>query len=283
VSGNPLGRPAGSMNEATRIAALLLGGEAGALTRKAIDLALAGDLAALRLCLDRIIAPQREQPAAFALPDLKTPAAFDAPKRRPRAQRPLPAKANRGDAPLDASAAMAALARAAAAGEVTPGAAEALARVLEAQARIAALSERRAAERIAARHAEIAPRLELRVCLLMAYHVRVPHAVGALVDAGLKERCEAVLRLGLAAMQTLSTIPDTRELCEADFAFLAEHPLPLVRSGPHPIAAEMLVAQKRLCAWLDRPHNQRNLDEKLARYAAAQRQQEGSTQARELT
>ena len=61
-SGNPAGRPPGIMNQATRDAAVLLSGEAGALTRKAIEMALAGDIAALRLCVDRIIAPQRDQP-----------------------------------------------------------------------------------------------------------------------------------------------------------------------------------------------------------------------------
>src|SRR5712692_975854 len=72
VSGNPAGRPAGILNQATRTAAVLLTGEAGALTRKAIELALAGDIAALRLCIDRIIAPQREQPVAFAMPPIGT-------------------------------------------------------------------------------------------------------------------------------------------------------------------------------------------------------------------
>jgi hypothetical protein len=42
-SGNPVGRPRGSTNRAARAAELLLDGEAEALTRKAIELALAGD------------------------------------------------------------------------------------------------------------------------------------------------------------------------------------------------------------------------------------------------
>jgi hypothetical protein len=36
----------------------LLDGQANALTQKAIDLALGGDMAALRLCLDRILPPR---------------------------------------------------------------------------------------------------------------------------------------------------------------------------------------------------------------------------------
>ena len=38
----------------------LLDGEAEALTRKAVDLALEGDTTALRLCLERIAPPQRD-------------------------------------------------------------------------------------------------------------------------------------------------------------------------------------------------------------------------------
>jgi hypothetical protein len=58
-SGNPKGRPAGARNKATQTAELLLDGEAEALTRRAVELALAGDGMALRLCLERIIPPRR--------------------------------------------------------------------------------------------------------------------------------------------------------------------------------------------------------------------------------
>jgi hypothetical protein len=66
-SGNLKGRPP---NPSPLAAALLLDGEAEALTRKAIDLALAGDPAALRLCLDRIVGPRRGRPVIFALPEI---------------------------------------------------------------------------------------------------------------------------------------------------------------------------------------------------------------------
>ena len=69
-SGNPAGRPLGSRNHATRTAEILLDGEAEALTRKAVSLALDGDALALRLCLDRVIAPRRDRPAQFALPPI---------------------------------------------------------------------------------------------------------------------------------------------------------------------------------------------------------------------
>ena len=75
-SGNPAGRPRGSSNRAMRAAELLLDGEAAALTRKAVELALAGNQAALRLCLDRTVAQHvlpadqrhRDQAAARILP-----------------------------------------------------------------------------------------------------------------------------------------------------------------------------------------------------------------------
>jgi hypothetical protein len=54
-SGNPAGKPKGTRHKATQAAMVLLGGEAEALTRKAVELALEGDVTALRLCLDRIV------------------------------------------------------------------------------------------------------------------------------------------------------------------------------------------------------------------------------------
>ena len=73
-SGNPAGRPRGSSNRATRAAELLLDGEAAALTRKAVELALAGDQAALRLCLERTVAPRRERSVELALPPIRSAA-----------------------------------------------------------------------------------------------------------------------------------------------------------------------------------------------------------------
>ena len=67
-SGNPAGRRPGSRNRATLAAEALLEGEAPALTRKAIALALAGDTTALRLCLERIVPQRKSRAAAFELP-----------------------------------------------------------------------------------------------------------------------------------------------------------------------------------------------------------------------
>jgi len=50
----------------------LLEGEGEALTRKAIELAKAGDMQALRLCMDRLAPPRRDSPVAFDVPEMKT-------------------------------------------------------------------------------------------------------------------------------------------------------------------------------------------------------------------
>ena len=65
------------------------------ITRKAIDLALAGDLTAIRVCLDRIVPPRRDRTVAFELPRMETAA--------------------------DAIKALSAVAEAVAAGEISPG------------------------------------------------------------------------------------------------------------------------------------------------------------------
>ena len=104
-SGNPAGRRPGSHNKATEIAELLLAGEAEALTRKTLELALAGDSAALRLCLDRLIPRRRGRPVQVAV----------APVRR---------AADLGDT-------MAAITTAAVGGAITPAEAAELARVVE--------------------------------------------------------------------------------------------------------------------------------------------------------
>src|SRR6266853_1573081 len=64
-SGNPAGRPRGCRDHVNRAARLLLAGEGEALTRKAVELALAGDPTALRLCLERIVGPYRERVGEF--------------------------------------------------------------------------------------------------------------------------------------------------------------------------------------------------------------------------
>jgi hypothetical protein len=69
-SGNPKGREKGSRNVTTLALEALLDGQATALTQKAINLALTGDLAALRICLDRILPPRKDRPLTFHFPEI---------------------------------------------------------------------------------------------------------------------------------------------------------------------------------------------------------------------
>lgn len=105
TSGNPSGTPTGSRNRATLIAQELLDGEAEKLTRKCIDLALEGNPMALKLCVERLSPPRRERSVNLSLPKIV--------------------------GLEDHPAALGEVARAAAAGEVTPAEAAALSGVLE--------------------------------------------------------------------------------------------------------------------------------------------------------
>ena len=67
--GNP-GRPKGSRHKVTLATQALLDGEGEVLTRKAVELALAGDVTALRLCLERITPARKDAPVLFDLPPM---------------------------------------------------------------------------------------------------------------------------------------------------------------------------------------------------------------------
>jgi hypothetical protein len=73
-SGNPSGRPKGARNKATVAVEALLENEAEALTRKVIDLALGGNMPALRLCFERLLPPRRDRGVAFDLPKIESAA-----------------------------------------------------------------------------------------------------------------------------------------------------------------------------------------------------------------
>ena len=77
-SGNPAGRRTGSRNKATLAAAALLAGEAEALTRKAVEMALDGDPIAMRLCMERVLPPCRERSVEFKLPAIEGTASGEA-------------------------------------------------------------------------------------------------------------------------------------------------------------------------------------------------------------
>ena len=64
------GRPKGARNRTTQAVIALLEGEAEALSRKAVEMALAGDTVALRLCLDRLAPPRKDNPVQFTLPQM---------------------------------------------------------------------------------------------------------------------------------------------------------------------------------------------------------------------
>ena len=73
--GNRLGgSKAGSRHRVTRAIEALLEGQHEALTAKAIEKGLAGDMVALRLCLDRLAPPRKDAPISLALPPVRTAA-----------------------------------------------------------------------------------------------------------------------------------------------------------------------------------------------------------------
>lgn len=114
-SGNPAGKPKGTRHRVTMLAELLLDREAETLLRKAIELALGGDTVALRLCLERIMAPRRDRPVQFRLPELVSA--------------------------CDATKAVAAISVAVARGELTPGEAAELSRLIEAYVKVLEATE----------------------------------------------------------------------------------------------------------------------------------------------
>ena len=73
-SGNPGGRPRVSRNRATLLMESLLADDAEAIGRKAIEMAKQGDMAAIRLCMDRLAPARKGEPVAFELPPLDKPA-----------------------------------------------------------------------------------------------------------------------------------------------------------------------------------------------------------------
>src|ERR1700733_6070551 len=70
-SGNPKGRPQGSRNKTTLTLEALFDSEAENICRKCVEMALGGDIIALRLCMERILPVRRERAIVFELPELK--------------------------------------------------------------------------------------------------------------------------------------------------------------------------------------------------------------------
>jgi hypothetical protein len=104
-SGNPAGRPRGARNRTTILLQNLLAADAEAIARKAIDLAKDGDIAAIRICMERLTPTRKSEPVELDLPPLGTAA--------------------------DSVDAAATIVAAAAAGELTPSEAADLANVVD--------------------------------------------------------------------------------------------------------------------------------------------------------
>jgi Family of unknown function (DUF5681) len=73
-SGNPAGRPRGALNRATVLAQNLLSEGAERIAGKVIELAEQGDMTALRVCMDRLVPVIKHQPIAVELPPIEKPA-----------------------------------------------------------------------------------------------------------------------------------------------------------------------------------------------------------------
>lgn len=71
VEGNP-GRPQGARNKVTRAAYEALEEHAGRLTEKVVELALEGDVAALRLAMERLIPSRKDAPVEIDLPPVQS-------------------------------------------------------------------------------------------------------------------------------------------------------------------------------------------------------------------
>jgi hypothetical protein len=104
-SGNPAGRPRGSRNRSKLLFQDRLDADVEAIADKVVALAKAGDIAAIRLCVDRLLPVRKGEPIEFELPPFETAA--------------------------DTVRAAAMIATAVSAGELTPAEAADLAKVLD--------------------------------------------------------------------------------------------------------------------------------------------------------
>lgn len=66
------GRPPGSRNKITQLVEQLVEGQAEQLVRKVLELAHAGDVACLRMVLDRLWPPRKGHPVNIAMPPINT-------------------------------------------------------------------------------------------------------------------------------------------------------------------------------------------------------------------
>jgi Family of unknown function (DUF5681) len=114
-SGNPAGKLPGTRNRTSVLIETLLLGDAEDVTRKVLELAKAGDMIAIKLVLDRLAPPRRDQPVRIRLPRLSCAA--------------------------DAARAMSIIAAAVAVGRLTPDEGVGLARLMESYIRTTEAAE----------------------------------------------------------------------------------------------------------------------------------------------
>jgi len=70
-SGNPSGRPRGALNRATVLAQELLSARVEGIAGKLIELAEGGDMRAIRVCMERLMPVIKHQPIAVELPPME--------------------------------------------------------------------------------------------------------------------------------------------------------------------------------------------------------------------
>jgi len=68
-SGNPRGRPKGTLDKRVALRDMLTP-HAEELIKVCVDMALAGDTQALRVCMDRLVSPIREEPMHVTIPKI---------------------------------------------------------------------------------------------------------------------------------------------------------------------------------------------------------------------
>lgn len=104
-SGNPAGKPKGARHKTTLLAEKLMQADAKAIVKAVLDSAKGGDMTAARIVLDRIVPARRDNPVSFELPKIESA--------------------------TDAVAAQTAILSAVANGEITPGEAAEVSRLID--------------------------------------------------------------------------------------------------------------------------------------------------------
>ena len=126
-SGNPAGRPPGARGKAALLAEALVDADCEAIVAKVIEAAKAGDVAAAKILMDRLLPAKKDRHVQFELPRVETA--------------------------VDAAVALNKILEGVSTGEITPTEGDALSKLVESSARIVelALLEERVAALEAAR------------------------------------------------------------------------------------------------------------------------------------